>query len=97
MFTIHGLGLFDRIVQRRQTAAAVLDAPSIATTIPEPSASEATARGEIVAAIAAALALAEDESQVRHVLNNPPSGTSPNAWAQAGRRHMMNQRGRPLR
>jgi len=97
MFTIHGLGLFDRIVQRRQTAVAVLDAPSIATTIPEPSASEATARGEIVAAIAAALALAEDESQVRHVLNNPPSGTSPNAWAQAGRRHMMNQRGRPLR
>ncbi|MCX8251463.1 MAG: OadG family transporter subunit [Dehalococcoidia bacterium] len=97
MFTIQGLGLFDRIVQRRQTAVAVLDAPSLATAIPELPASEVTARGEIVAAIAVALALAEDESQVKHVLNNPPSGTSPNAWAQAGQRHLMNQRGRPLR
>jgi Na+-transporting methylmalonyl-CoA/oxaloacetate decarboxylase gamma subunit len=97
MFTIQGLGLFDRIVQRRQTAAAVLDSPSVATAIPETPASEATTRGEIVAAIAAALALVEDESQVRQVLNNPPSGTSPDAWAQAGRRHLMDQRGRPLR
>ena len=102
MFTIQGLGLFDRIVQRRQAAAALLDAPPVATAIPETPApesgpSEATTRGEIVAAIAAALALAEDESQVRHVLNNPPSGTSPDAWATAGRRHLMNQRGRPLR
>ncbi len=97
MFTIQGLGLFDRIVQRRQTAAAVLDAPSVAKPIPETPASEATPRGEIVAAISAALALAEDESQVRHVLNNPPVGTSADAWAQAGRRHLMNQRGRPLR
>jgi Na+-transporting methylmalonyl-CoA/oxaloacetate decarboxylase gamma subunit len=97
MFTIHGLGLFDRIVQRRPTAAAVLDAPSVATVISETPASEVTTRGEIVAVIAAALALAEDESQVRHVLSNPPSGTSPDAWATAGRRHLMNQRGRPLR
>jgi len=102
MFTIQGLGLFDRIVQRRQTAAAVLDTPSVATAIPETPApecglSEATTRGEIVAAIAAALALAEDESQVRHVLNNPPVGTSADAWSQAGLRHLMNQRGRPLR
>ncbi len=97
MFTIQGLGLFDRIVQRWQTSAAVLDAPSVAAAIPETPASEATTRGEIVAAIAAALALAEDESQVRHVLNNPPSGTSADAWAQAGRRHLMDQRGRPLR
>ena len=37
------------------------------------------------------------ESQVRHVLNNPPVGTSADAWSQAGRRHLMNQRGRPLR
>ncbi|HIF12274.1 MAG TPA: hypothetical protein EYQ82_04555 [Dehalococcoidia bacterium] len=97
MFTIQGLGLFDRIVQRRQSVTAVLDAPSVTTAIPETPAGEATTRGEIVAAIAAALALAEDESQVRHVLDNPPSGTSPGAWAQAGRRHLMDQRGRPLR
>ena len=102
MFTIQGLGLFDRIVQRRQTATAVLDTPSVAIAIPETPApasgpSDATTRGEIVAAIAAALALAEDESQVRHVLNNPPAGTSADAWSQAGRRHLMNQRGRPLR
>jgi len=97
MFTIQGLGLFDRVVQRRQTAVAVFDTPSLVTTVSEPPTSEGTERGEIVAAIAVALALAEDESQVKHVLNNPPSGTSPNAWAQAGQRHLMNQRGRPLR
>ena len=103
MFTIHGLGLFDRIVQRRQSAAAVLDAPSEVAAIPATPASDATppsdatSRGEIVAAIAAALALAEDESHINQVLNNPPSGTSPDAWAQAGRRHLMNQRGRPSR
>ena len=97
MFTIQGLGLFDRIVQRRQTAAAVLDTPSVPTAIPEPPAREVTARGEIVAAIAVALALSEDESQAKHVLNSPSSGTSSNAWAQAGRRDLMNQRGRPLR
>ncbi len=97
MFTIQGLGLFDRLVQRRQTPTAVLDAPSVATAIPEIPASEATKRGEIVAAIAAALALAEDDSQITQVLSNPPPGTSADAWAQAGRRQLMSQRGRPLR
>ena len=98
MFTIQGLGLFDRIVKRRQAAAAVLDAPTQAAVTPvSPVTTEQTPTGEIVAAIAAALALAEDESQVRQVLNNPPSGTSADAWAQAGRRHLMNQPGRPSR
>ncbi len=106
MFAIQGMGLFDRLVQRRQSAAAVLDAPSNAAVAPEtregisPSgdtAEEMVPGGEIVAAIAVALALAEDESQVRQVLNNPPSGTSPDAWAAAGRSHLMNQRGRPSR
>lgn len=99
MFAIQGIGLFDRIVQRR-AAAAVIDAIPPSDIAPAPPRSEPDARtpqGEIVAAIAAALALAEDESQVRRVLANPPAGTSPDAWLQAGRQHLMNQRGRPSR
>jgi Na+-transporting methylmalonyl-CoA/oxaloacetate decarboxylase gamma subunit len=106
MFTIQGMGLFDRLVQRRQSATALLDAPSNAVIAPETregdsppveTARETIPGGETVAAIAVALALAEDESQVRQVLNNPPPGTSPDAWVQAGRRYLMNQRGRPSR
>ena len=100
LFTIHGLGLFDRLMQRREAATAVLDAPAgiIGTPgIDEPRAT--TAAGEIVAAIATALALAEDEeSQTRQGSRaNAPSGTSPDAWSQAGRRALMNRRGRPSR
>lgn len=98
MFTIQGLGLFDRLMQRRETAIAVPEAPANVAVAPvSPEVGDKSQTGEIVAAIAAALALAEDESQVRQVLNTPPAGTSADAWAQAGRRHLMDQRGRPSR
>ena len=99
MFTIYGLRLFNRMVESRQTAAAVLDAPP-AVSIPDVSEStpvDAVPGGEIVAAIAAALALAENDAQATQILNSPPLGTSADAWSQAGRRHLMNRRGRPSR
>ncbi|HCV28306.1 MAG TPA: OadG family protein [Dehalococcoidia bacterium] len=98
MFAIYGLDLSNRIMKNREAVTAIPDAPSSPGLTATPaSPDEAIPGGEIVAAIAAALALAEDESQVRHVLNNPPRCTSPDAWVQAGRRHLMNQRGRPTR
>jgi len=99
MFAIYGLGLFDRIMDSRQAAAAVLNAPTAGsvTAVSESTSIDAVPGGEIVAAIAAALALAENDAQTTQILNSPPAGTSADAWATAGRRHLMNQRGRPSR
>ena len=65
MFTIHGLGLFDRIVQRRPTAAAVLDAhwsaglsTGVVLGVPIPAGHEAD-RAVIDAAIVRGLAAAD--------------------------------------
>lgn len=102
IFTIQALSLFDRLMQRRQSAGiagAVIDAPSAVVATPvldEPG--ETTPGGEIIAVIGAALALAEeDESRTARSGRDMPAGTSPDAWAQAGRRQMMDRRGRPAR
>ncbi len=103
MFTIRALGLFDRLMQRRQTAVAILEGPagSIATSETPSSGSgsrDAARAGEIVAVIAAALALAEDdESRTSPGITGRPASTYPDAWAAAGRRQLMDRRGRPSR
>ena len=97
MFTIHALGLFDRLLQRRQSAVAVAEGPAGAPAADE-TPKAAAAGGEIVAVIAAALALAEDdESRTSPGFAGTPSPTSPDAWAAAGRRQLMDRRGRPSR
>ena len=95
MFTIHALGLFDRLLQRRQPAVAVAEGPTGAPAADE---TREAAAGEIVAVIAAALALAEDdESRTSPGFAGTPSPAHPDAWAAAGRRQLMDRRGRPSR
>ena len=105
MLTIRALGLFDRLLQRRQSAAhavAVLETPAGPSIADETR--EASRGGEIVAVIAAALALSEDEeSRTSPGFSGLPSyeraaaSAYPDAWAAAGRRQLMDRRGRPSR
>ncbi|MDA1258951.1 MAG: OadG family protein [Chloroflexi bacterium] len=99
MFAIQGLGLFDRAMQIRQTASAIPGAPAMTVTAPASDEQrEATNRGEIVAAIAAALALAEEEqTRTRHDPLIHSQAGIPDGWAAAGRNRMMSNRGRPVR
>ncbi len=96
LIVIQSLGLLDRVIARRQSAAATA-APAPAA----PAAAEASpgVAGHIVAVITAALALAEAEARpAPRVARADAGGTiAVDSWAQAGRRRQMDARGRPAR
>jgi len=98
MFTIQGLGLFERLAERWGSGSVTLDAAQSNVVVSaSPEVTNMSPKGEIVAAIAAALALSENESQIRHGVQSPQISASDDAWTQAGRRHLMDQRRRPSR
>jgi Na+-transporting methylmalonyl-CoA/oxaloacetate decarboxylase gamma subunit len=97
LIVIQSLGLLDRVIARRQSAAA---APTPAAAEPaEAAGASPGVAGHIVAVITAALALAEAEARpASGVARADAGGTiAVDSWAQAGRRRQMDARGRPAR